>query len=842
MTIKPKEIKIIKEKPKAIDKLIRSTGYFKNEKSFCVIATGGYGRQEMAPFSDVDILLLTKTNLPTSSQKKKIEQLVQTLWDQKYKASPVNFSLNTCLERAEHDQSFFTSLMDARFVCGDKKFFTRFQSDFEKLRHDMPADRYVREKLAERDRRHKKMGDSRYVLEPNIKEGKGGLRDLQTLVWLSRFLYNASTPEEMVAKKVLSAREARLLENAHHFLWTVRYHLHDLTGRAEERLTFDVQPEMARRLGYRDRRGGQKGVERFMKHYFLVAKDIGNLTRTLCALLESESRAAAATTGSKRPALKDELEGFPLKSNRLSVANAGYFKKHPVEMLHIFRVAQKTGYDIHPEALRWITANLKAITPTIRKDNLANMMFLNVLTDKKDSENTLRRMNEAGLLGAFVPDFARIVAHMQYDMYHVYTADEHIIRAIGMLHKIENGKLDTMAPLATALFPKIKSGRALYVAMLLHDIAKGRGGDHSEKGGKIAKSLCPRFGLSVEETETVIWLVENHLLMTFTALKRDLNDPKTIEDFAKTVQSPERLKLLTIMTTADIMAVGPERWNGWKASVIHSLYTMADDYLSNGSAPERHAQRVATIVETLQKQKLPDHMITLFEEKAPPAYWHSFPIQDIASHMRFIDVTHNDTLIQTRKISDQSRTEVIIYTDDQKGLFAKLTGALAAGGANVVEANVYTFTNGKALDVFQVQDLKGHSYEAPERLVKQIRKTLSGTLNLQAEIKDKATYTPRRNRHFEVAPRVLIDNDASNSHTIVEVNGKDRPGLLYDLANTLTSLGLQVSSAKITTFGSRIVDSFYIKDSYGLKVLHPILLKKINENLMQILEKNGEQA
>ena len=531
----------------------------------CFVAVGGYGRSELAPSSDIDLLFLLPYRL-TPRTEQIVESLLYLLWDLGFKVGHATRSMEECIRLSREDITVRTALLEARFLFGNTKLFAQLRRRFWRdVSHDMKLD-FVKAKLAERDTRHLRMGDSRYVLEPNVKDGKGGLRDLQTLFWISKYLYRVETVSDLIKQDFLTSKEVGRFAKAENFLWTVRCHLHYFTGRAEDRLTFDLQSEISKKLGYKDH-AGTRGIERFMKHYYLTAKEVGDLTRIFCAALESEQRQRSPFSFLGLTWLHREISGFPIQAGRLSVSSAKEFADNPTRMLLLFSIAQKRALDIHPKALRSVTRHLRRID-AIRNDPEANRLFLKILTSPKGAETTLRRMNEAGLFGRFVPDFGRVVAQMQHDMYHVFTVDEHTIFAIGILHGIEGGHFQDDMPLASDVVAKISSRRALFVALFLHDIAKGRGGDHSVLGARVAEQLCPRLGLSSEETETVSWLVKNHLLMSRIAFHRDLGDPKSINDFLEKVQSLERLRLLFLLTVADICAVGPNVWNNWKASLL----------------------------------------------------------------------------------------------------------------------------------------------------------------------------------------------------------------------------------------------------------------------------------
>ena len=759
-----------------------------------IVALGGYGRKELAPHSDIDIVFIHEH--PSNQQTKKfIESLNSHFWNIGMKLSASARTLQDCESGMSKDVMFLTSLLEKRHIWGPKSVYQQLEKLFQQHIEASPQGFFISTKLAERDARHQKMGNNRYQLEPDIKKGKGALRDIHTLLWISNFLYGILRPEDMVKKNILTAPEVVTLKKAQHFIWTARCHLHFLSGHRDDRLSFDSQPCIAKRMGYTDIEPNIR-AEKFMKDYFLLAREVGHLTRILCAKIESQSLSGGATSGAKKLVLQNTLEDFPVKGNRLTVNKTNHFRKFLPEIIRIFRVSQTTETDIHPDALRALRNALHKLAPELQRSTEAHHLFLEILLDPKRSEQTLRNMNEADVLGALIPDFKTIVAYMQYDMYHVFTVDEHILRTVGMMHALESCEMKEAAPLATALFPKIHSRRALYAAAFLHDVGKGKGKKkHAETGAKIALKLCPKIGLTPEETETASWLVLQHLSMTMTTLKRDMDDPKTVEDFIALVQSPERLKLLTILTTADIMAVGPNRWNNWKAGLLEDLYYKSAEAMSD--------------VNTITSERCPK-----------------------PESLTGDDVTYV-------KITPQPKhdyTDVVIRTHDSKELFATLSGAMAAAGASIVSARIFTQSDGIVLDVFQVQNLNGRVYENTAFLNKTIRAALDGKIDLTAEIRERRKKVPRKENLFKVAKRVIIDNDASSDNTVIEVNGKDRPGLLYDLTSALSHEGLQISAAKITTFGCRAVDVFYVRDSFGLKILHPDRLQTIKNSLKRALD------
>ncbi len=813
-----------------------------------VVAVGGYGRGEMAPGSDVDLMFLLPYK-PTPWIEQTVEYVLYMLWDLGLKVGHATRSLDECIARARGDHSIRTALLEARCLTGDRALYAELRRRFAAEVMAGDEREFVRAKLDERERRHRRMGDSRYVLEPNVKDGKGGLRDLHTLFWIAKYIYRVDDIAALVERGVLSAEEHSRFAKAEEFLWTVRCHLHYLAGRAEERLTFDVQTEIGRRMRYSER-AGASGVERFMKHYFLVAKDVGDLTRIFCAAIEAAQLSSSPFSQPRAGLRRHEIDGFVVDGGRLTVASDDAFSADPAAMVRLFHVADARQLDIHPWAVRLITQNLKRIDAGLRKDAEINRLFVDILTSRKDPETALRRMNEAGVLGRLVPDFGRVVAQMQHDMYHVYTVDEHTVRAIGVLAGIERGALAEALPLATEIVHQVLSRRVLYLAVFLHDIAKGRGGDHSEIGAGVALKLGPRFGFTPEETETVAWLVRHHLLFSNTAFRRDLGDTKTVTDFVEVVQSQERLRLLLVLTAADIRAVGPNVWNAWKGALLRQLYSLAAEVISGGHAAEAKRSRVAAAKDALRATLADwdaDDVARHLDRLYPP-YWIGFDTATHAAHaglMRDADRSAAPLSLDSRVNQRHAVAEVTLYTADRNGLVSKLAGAMALAGASIVNAKIFTTSDGMALDVFWLQDAAGGAFGQPEkraRLASFVEQALAGRLELGAELAGRRSLSGRAAAAFTVAPRVLIDNRASTNHTVIEVNGRDRPGLVYDITRVLSDLAVSVVTAHVSTYGERAVDVFYVKDAFGLKITQEAKLAKIRDRLLEALAQPGRRG
>lgn len=807
-----------------------------------LVATGGYGRREMAPYSDIDILFLVpKKNTPWCENVS--EYILYFLWDLGWKVGQAIRSPEECIKYAREDITIRTSLLESRYIWGHEKLFKDARKLMVRKIISGTGSQFVEEKLSERDARHKRMGDTRYVVEPNLKDGKGGMRDLQTLWWIAKYLYNTQSGEDLIEKGFLTKEEYRQFRKAEDFLWTVRCTLHYIAGRAEERLTFDRQRELAERLHYFDRKG-RPGVERFMKHYFLVAKKVGDLTRVFCAVLENRQHANPLIERFRR---KRKLSAFMVEGNRLNFVGSDDLLSNPVHAIKIFHVAHFNDLDIHPDALRNINRHLTQIDG-LREDKEANKLFMDILTSIDRPEVSLTRLNESGVMGRFLPDFGRVVAQMQFDMYHHFTVDEHTIHAIGLLAAIERGELNDDHPVASSVIQKVLSRRVLYVAVLLHDIAKGRGGDHSVLGAEVAKKICPRLGLTPAETENVAWLVLHHLDMSHVAFKRDLMDPKTIRDFAAHVKSPELLRLLITLTVVDIRAVGPGVWNGWKGQLLRDLYYSVEEQLIAGHATSGRAERVKIKQTALAERLQPSWSkaaIKHYFKKFSDAYWIAEEDNTLLQNAELITAyeahakenPEDDKHISLAVSSDsfQAMTLASICTKDDRGIFARMTGAMGIAGASIVGAKIHTTKDGLAVDNFTLQSFDHKPFDQPtqiEKLEQVLGQAMKGSVKVKERLDQRKPYGTR-SEIFTLEPKVLIDNNASNRSTVIEVNAKDRPGLLYDLAYALFRLKLNIFSAHVATYGEQATDVFYVQDLVGRKLANSIRLKNIEEKLLE---------
>ncbi|WP_293677799.1 [protein-PII] uridylyltransferase [uncultured Phenylobacterium sp.] len=794
-----------------------------------LMAVGGYGRGTLAPFSDID-LLFVRPYKQTAHAESVIEYMLYALWDLGFKVGHASRTIEECIKLSREDFTIRTSILEARRLTGDANLADELIKRFQNEVVRGTGAEFVAAKLKERDERHARAGASRYLVEPNIKEGKGGLRDLNTLFWIAQYLHPGQSLEKVMQLEMFARREVRSFIQAFDFLWAVRGHLHFATGRPEERLSFDLQPEIARRMGYGDR-GDAPAVERFMRRYFLIAKDVGALTRVFAAKLEAEqvklaprgiSRFLPGRSVKRKPLAEP---GFHEVGGRLDV-DPGIFEADPVNLLRLFRIADQRNLDLHPDAFTAANRSINLITSAVRRDRHAAKVFLDILARGRDPRTTLTLMTEAGVLGRYLPEFGRIVAQMQFNMYHSYTVDEHTLRAVGVIAEVAAGRLQADHPLATAIMPLIVDREALFLAMLLHDTGKGGTGGQEVAGARAARSACERLGLERSKIELVAWLVEHHLVMSDYAQKRDVSDPRTVSDFARIVQSPERMRLLLVLTVADIRAVGPGVWNGWKGQLLRELYTATEAVFRGGRGSD-----AAAALRRYQENAAYDARVRLaraepgaeaWGDAMEDAYFTAFEDDEVLNHARLARTAREGrgaaAVCAVRP--DLNASELIVAATDRPRLFMDLADAITAAGANVVGARVFTSRQGQALDVFFVQDITGAPFGAndPRVLIR-----LADDLAAAA----RGEPTPREARRkgdggrtaaFAITPVVMLDNDASETATVVEASGRDRAGLLAALARTLADAGLVITSAHIDGYGERATDCFYVVDEKGAKL------------------------
>ena len=810
-----------------------------------IIATGGYGRAALAPKSDIDLLFLLPYK-QTAWGESVAEYVLYLLWDLGFKVGHATRSVDQCIQLSKSDITIRTAVLDARLITGNSELFdelvSRFNSDVVKG----SSREFVEAKLEERIGRHEKTGKSRYLVEPNIKDGKGGLRDLHTLFWISKYVTEAENASDFIEAGIFSARESRNFKKCERFLWTIRCHLHFLTSRPEERLTFDVQQELADRLNYQDR-GGRRAVERFMRHYFLIAKEVGALTQGVCLRMEiKEVKSAFVINKLFNPKLwsqKTEIseQGFQVVHNRLTITDRNIFEKDPVNIIRLFHVAEKYKLDLHPDVMRKVRSSWHLLDDDIRQNPEANEIFLELLCSPSNSEWVLRKMNEVGVLGRFIKDFGLVVCMMQFNMYHHFTVDEHLIKSIGILNRIESGLEKEAHPIASKVITKIRYRRALYVALFLHDVAKGREEDHSIEGAKIAREICPRLGMTTAETDTVSWLIEHHLAMSQTAQSRDINDPRTIQDFASLVQTRERLMLLTILTICDIRAVGPGVWNGWKRQLIGTLYYQTLPVVSGLDSEQTDHAIYAKNRFIAEFKDWPETEREAHVSRLAPSYWVRTELENQINHAQLLKQWESGNQEIASDIEVVSGADVtaltIIVANRNKNLLSKIAGACAGSGANIVGAQIVTTQDDIALDTILLQ--REFEYEADEirrskKILENFKKLVTGKKSLDAIKVDQRRYKKWENV-FSVEPEVLIDRDLSDDYIVIEVVGLDKPGLLFEITKVFLGLNLDISSAHVATFGEKAVDTFYISNTSAGSIKDDSFIEKIKSELMKKL-------
>ncbi|GFE63313.1 bifunctional uridylyltransferase/uridylyl-removing enzyme [Litoreibacter roseus] len=810
-----------------------------------LIAVGGYGRGEMAPFSDVDLLFLTPYKI-TAWTESVIESMLYILWDLKLKVGHASRTVKDCLRLGKEDFTIRTALLEHRFLDGDTVLAAELDQRLWRDLFKGTEAEFVEAKLSERETRLKKHGGQRYIVEPNVKEGKGGLRDLQSLYWIAKYVRRVKDVSMLVDLGVFTQDEFENFTTAEAFLWAVRGHMHLAAGRAMEQLTFDMQADVAQRMGFSDG-GGRRAVEHFMQSYFRHATRVGELTRILLTDLEEQHvKTEPALIGLLRRTRNFRIrDGFVLKNGRLDIPEPSAIFDDPLNILRAFQEALRSGNLLHPNLMRLISANLDLVRQ-LEGDKDAARIFLNTLLKHGNPERALRRMNEIGVLGAFIPDFQTVVAMMQFNMYHAYTVDEHIIQCISHLAQIERGELVEELPIASGILKEGVNRKVLYVALLLHDIGKGRDEDHSILGAKLARKIAPRLGLTKKERDTVEWLVRYHLLMSDMAQKRDIADPRTVRDFAKAVKTVERLDLLTVLTVCDIRGVGPNVWNNWKAALIRALYRQTKRALREGMEAINREER-GTEAKRKLREALPDWSTKDLRQEVArhyPAYWQGL---HVTAHVDFAnllkDISDDEIQIELTPDDDRDATRACFTMADHPGIFSRICGALALVGANIVDARSYTTKDGYVTAAFWIQDIEESPYEARRlpRLKTMIEKTLAGEVVAREALapKDKIK---KRESAFRVPTSITFDNDGSEIYTIIEVDTRDRPGLLFDLTRTLANANIYIASAVIATYGEQVVDTFYVKDMFGLKFHSTPKQNAIEKKLREAIAEGFERA
>jgi len=779
--------------------------------NLCIIAIGGYGRAELAPKSDIDIAILLKSSLGVELDS--AQKFVQLLWDSGLKASPIIGTQDELLHSLAGHHDRLTAFLDHRLISGNQKTYENFSEGFKDSLCESSIPFFIAAKLKERDENHSRFGNSRYCVEPNIKYGKGGLRDIHALYWILRRLGRVNNQDMLFSSGLLTDEEQEQLRSAYMFLWRIRWNLHILENRPEENLVFDAQLQLAENLGFEgdDR---QEKAAAMMGEYFTHSRHICEATRSLCAFLEAQHYAPRLTQARLPATLPDLPVPFILQGQRLAVTHDRAFEENPENAVTLFALSQRHELSIHPEALRRLTARL----PALRNDLSRYAYYLPDMLTGKRPEKVLRQMHDIGLLTALLPEFGHLTGLMQYDGYHQYTADEHIITAVGILADMFNPVHLGAGAVAT---PTLKT-RSLMIAMLFHDIGKGQGGDHEQKGADILLSCATRLDLTAQETEHAAFLIRHSGLMGSTAFKKDIHDPKTISDFTATVASLTDLKMLYLLTLADSLAVGEHYWNQWKDGTLKNLYKTAYDVLTGQSADENLAEMVARDYPFL-------HSI------APASYWRGIDAELLQRHAAVISDCKDPEYgnYHTEILPELGVTQVTVYMPDRTGLFRDLCGALTLADARIVNARIFTFNNRMAIDSFDIQTPNATPLDHTEYLERCLKQALETPEKIESRL---AEDLPLRDmpRDFDEST-IDFDNNASMTATLMEISTPDRRGLLYMLAQGLVDLKIQIISAKVMTHRHRAVDIFYLKDRFGMKITKPEALRTIRKKLHILL-------
>jgi len=761
------------------------------QMSLC--AVGGYGRGEMAPYSDLDLLFLTAPKADKEMCTNITEYILYMLWDMGLKVGHATRSAAQCIELGRKDETVLTAMLDLRYLSGAKEPATKLAALLAKERSRARKRRYISVKLTARDNRHERAGNSRYVIEPNVKEGKGGLRDLHELYWISLFIYGGKSRQKIEAVPVnphgvaaymqlglLNKQAAKRFSEAAEFLWATRIHLHILGGRSTEVLSFDKQADMAERMGFAGNTSEAR-VGTFMHAYFNTAREVGALTRMACAKLEADSQLLLPQgldrlLPTSRRGLKEP--GFVLEHGRLNFVAAAQLKTRPILMMHLFRIAGDRNLDIHPSAFQALLANSHRINDKFRSNADIAKVFYKILLDSKAPAAILRTMNEAGILGAYLPEFGEIVGRTQFNMHHAYTVDEHTISLIQYLHDIENGKCEREHPLASGFVKEwdTRTRLLVYLACLFHDVGKAEG-DQCEDGARLTAEAGLRLGLPDADVETIAWLVRNHLLMSETAQRRDITDSATVAIFARTTGSLKRLQMLTALTVVDIRAVGPGIWNDWKGELLRQLYYGARKVLMGVKPSEDSAANEQNV------------LLARLPKKARQK-------------------TH---YVRTKLDRPKDITELWVMTRDRPHLFADLAGAISACGAAIIGAKLHTSDDGRVFNRFYLQNSESFAFgrKNENRLRTLEANTLLAAKGKLDDFAQSVVLTSSRARAIPVHPRVAI-LQKNNQEAIIEIEGRDRAGLLHALAQVLADHGLSVRSAHIEVVGPKAIDVFYV--------------------------------
>jgi len=834
-------LSLANERARVVDEIIikalKHSDYKCLKKDVAIVALGGYGRNQLSPYSDIDLLLLYSEN-NQSLAKEVAERILYFLWDLNLEVGHCVRTIDECLELSTGDDStILTSLLDSRFIVGEKKLFNTLEKTiFNDLMPGISSS-FISKKIEENENRLERFGRSVYLIEPNVKEGEGGLRDLHSALWIAQAKYKIKTFEDLLKKGVINEKEHRVLLKCLNFLLLVRSELHYRTERREDRLSFEYQEAIARFFNFKDAR--LKAVEKFMRIYYLRASLVHEQSKRLI-----EKCISRPTIGLRERKTRHLDYGFIVQGGQLSVTSRNVFKENPVNLIRAFELADHHEVEISRYLVWLIRENVTQINEKVRKDKEFNEVFIRILRTGKQVTKQLLLMNELRLLGHFIPEFGKIVCLIQHDAYHVYTVDIHSIFVVREIENLLNYKYENEFPLLTKTAESVVKRHILYLSCLLHDAGKGSGKNHSEKGADIIKRVAGRMGLSGEDAEQLKFLVRHHLIMPHFSQRRDIHDPGLVERFAELVKSQETLSLLYLLTFADIRSVGPEVWTSWKAMLLRELYLRTAKLLETGeytkASMEDRRKGVINKIVKMAKKDVSEEEVKNILKKMPDSYFLGYSLRAISDHVRIIARQYDSDSTDVRYHPGEGYDEFTYWGFDQKGIFSRICGVLSACGLNILGARIVTTNDGRIIDDLYVNKYGKSTYEEQwvwgkvDDYLDQINR---GELDISKIIeKKKKNVSPYQKFIPNYPPRVEFDNELSDDFTIIDVYANDRPGLLYDVTRTLSDLGLSINYAKISTKVDQVVDAFYVTDSNNKKVKENRYLEKIKDSLLNAIK------
>ena len=800
-----------------------------------LVAVGGYGRGELHPASDVDVLILVN-NTPEGEQAQHIEQLVTFLWDIGLEVGHSVRTLEQCVEAAIGDVTIITNLMESRFLAGNE---TLFQKMKEATGSDRiwPSDKFFTAKCEEQKARHARFGDTAYNLEPNIKSNPGGLRDIQMIGWVVKRHFHAERLSELLHQGFLTDAEYHALKAGQAHLWKIRFALHLLTGRHDDRLLFEHQRSIARQFGYCDA-DSNLAVEQFMQGYYRTVMELNRLNEMLLQLFQE-----AILFQNKPCDIIRISRRFQSCNGYLEVSDAGIFARYPIAILELFLILQE-----HPElegvrasTIRLVRAHLHLIDERYRRDIRSRSLFLEILRQPEGISHALKRMHTYGVLAAYIPAFANITGRMQFDLFHVYTVDEHTLMLLRNLRRFSVPEFENEYPLCSRVFSQLIKPELLYIAGLFHDIAKGRGGDHAILGAEDARAFCKLHDLPDYDADMVAWIVRSHLLMSATAQRQDIEDPLVVQNFAQLVGDRSRLDYLYLLTVADIRATNPQRWTSWKSSLLSRLYHSTQQTLIRGlESPlgqnELIQSKQSEALRMLNARGLTNEAVMAFWRELSLEYFLQNDPEEIAWHgeLYLSERDFSTPMIALRKSVSRGCDEIFVIQKDQRNLFARCTALIDQLQLNILEARIQTTDSGIALNSFFVLEVDGRHIAAGRNA--EIQEILEQGLHERSDTIPKARPLPRRLQEFSSSSDITISQDEQNNLTLLRIKSMDRPGLLSLIAWVLAEQGLRLLSAKITTLGAVADDVFTLTDSQNRALTNKADIEKLVQALLEKLD------